>query len=634
VVRPALVGLLALAACGGPARLAQARVHAAVRVDQVGFATGGGSPRALLLAAALPSGARLAVVRLDGTTVREGALGRSLGAWSARYPAVVPLAFGTLPAGGYRVEVRAGGQVVASSPPFRVDAAAALYAPLVGDAVRFLQVQRDGAQVDGSLLGRQPAHLLDAHAARYRTPVYRRGRLAGALRAAGGTLDASGGWFDAGDYLKFFETASFTDVLLLQALRDHPRAFPDLAAARAEARFGIDWLLRMWDPRARRLVYQVGLGDGNAHVLGAHDMAWRLPQTDDRLGARRRGAGAWYVQHRPAFETTGPISPNLAGRGAAAFALCAQVFRGEDPAFAARCLAAARSLYGAARTRGVGRLTTAAPHDYYPEQEWRDDLELGAVEIARALADAAGGAYTHAAATYRRTAGRWADAYMQSPLDGTDTLNLYDVAALAHGELLWTIARWDDADLSVGRGELLADLHDQLVAASRLAARDPFGLGYRYADGDVTQHALGLALEARIYDAAAGSRRFEPFAQRQLDVVLGANAWGASWIVGAGTTFPLCLHHQVANLAGSLDGRGALLLGATVPGPASNAALRGLGGTPEGARRCPLPGGDRYAPFAGRGARFVDAVAASPSVEPSDDAAALALAAFAQAAGG
>ncbi|HZV74031.1 MAG TPA: glycoside hydrolase family 9 protein [Conexibacter sp.] len=633
--RPALLATLAalaVTACGAQTRPADARVRPQVRVDQIGFAAGSDA-RALLLAAAAPQGARFAVVRADGATVRTGALGRALGGWNGRYRAVVPLALGALPRGSYRVEVTSGGRVLATSPSFRVDAAAALYAPFVGNAVRFLRAQRDGAQVDPSLLARRPSHLLDAHAARYAAPVYRGELLAGALRPLGGTVDASGGWFDAGDYLKFFETASFSEVLLLQTLRDRPSAFPDPAAARAEARFGIDWLLRMWDPRRRRLAYQVGIGDGNAHVLGAHDVRWHLPQSDDHLGARP-GSAAYYVEHRPAFVTSGPVSPNLAGRGAAAFALCAQVFATEDPALARRCLDAAQTLFGAARTRRVGRLTTAAPYDFYAEQEWRDDLELGAVEIARALAAGAGGQYTHAAAIYRRTAARWADAYLRSPLDGNDTLNLYDVAALAHGELLWTIDRWDDADLSVGRGELLADLHDQLALASRLAARDPFGLGYRYADGDVGQHALGLALEARIYDTAARSSSFAAFAQRQLDVVLGANAWGSSWIVGAGTAFPRCLHHQVANLAGSLDGRGPLLLGAAVPGPASDAALRGLGGAPEGARRCPAHAGDPYAPFAGRGARFVDAVAASPSVEPSDDAAALALAAFAQASGG
>lgn len=630
-----VVGMAAGLACCGDGSAAGA-VRAYVRVDQVGFAAGAPA-RALLLARAALPGARFAVVAADGAVVRSGRVAGSLGRWSARFPRVSAIDLGGLPGPAtYRVVVTRSGATVAGSPPFRVDAPAALYAPLAGDAISFLRAQRDGANVDPSLLGRQPSHLLDARAAPFATPAYRGTTLAGALRPLGGTLDASGGWFDAGDYLKFFETASFTDVLLLTALRDHPRAFPDLAAARAEARFGIDWLLRMWDPARGRLAYQVGIGDGNAHILGAHDMSWRLPQADDRLRVRR-GRGAWYVAHRPVFVTGGrrgaSVSPNLAGRGAAAFALCDQVFRASDPALAGRCLAAARSLFAHARTTHVGRLTTAAPYAYYPEQEWRDDLELGAVEIARALAADAGGVYTHAAAVYRRRAAHWADAYMNSPLAGTDTFNVYDVGALAHAELVWTIDRWDDADLGVGRAELVADVHDQLALWKRVARSDPFGLGDDYGDGDVAQHAFGLAWEARAYDAMARTTRFAAFAQHQLDVALGANAWGSSFVVGAGTTFPHCLHHQIANLAGSLDGTGALLLGATVPGPAATSALRGLGGTPDGARRCPASGRDPFAVFDGHGAGYRDAVVASPSVEPSDDAAALALAAFAQAVG-
>ncbi|HEX4806242.1 MAG TPA: glycoside hydrolase family 9 protein, partial [Conexibacter sp.] len=558
----ALSALLLAAASGGRAAAA-APVHAYVRVDQVGFATGAPA-RALLLASGPLPGARFAVVAADGSVVRGGASGPPLGRWSARFPVVLPLALGALPGpAADRVVVTRGGATVAVSPPFRVDAPAALFRPLAGNAIAFLRAQRDGANVDPALLGRRPAHLLDAHATLFRTPAYRGHVLAGALRPAGGTIDASGGWSDAGDYLKFFETASFTDVLLLAALRDHPHAFPDLPAARAEARAGIDWLLRMWDPARGRLAYQVGIGDGNARLLGAHDMPWHLPQVDDGLRARP-GRGAWYVAHRPAFVTGGgrggTVSPNLAGRGAAAFALCDQVFRAGDRALARRCLSAARSLFAHARTSHVGRLVTAAPYDYYPEREWRDDMELGAVEIARALAAGAGGRYTPAAARYRRVAAHWADAYMNSPLAGTDTFNLFDVGALAHAELVWTIDRWDDADLGVGRAELVADLRDQLALWERVGRRDPFGLGDDYTDGDVTQHALGLAWEARAYDAMARTTRFASFARHQLDVALGANAWGSSFVVGAGTTFPRCLHHQVANLSGSLDGTGTLLL--------------------------------------------------------------------------
>ena len=50
--------------------------------------------------------------------------------------------------------------------------------------------------------------------------------------------------------------------------------------------------------------------------------------------------------------------------------------------------------------------------------------------------------------------------------------------------------------------------------------------------------------------------------QRWLDDILGSNAWGVSLIVGDGTVYPDCMQHQVANLAGSLDGQPPVLAGA------------------------------------------------------------------------
>ena len=146
----------------------------------------------------------------------------------------------------------------------------------------------------------------------------------------------------------------------------------------AEARFGLDWLLRMWDDRTRTLYYQVGIGTGNHSFVGDHDI-WRLPQADDTYGGQNPAYR--YIRHRPVFRAgppDSPVSPNLAGRDAAAFALCFQVFR------ATGCLRAAEHIYALADTR-PGRLTTALPYGFYPETEWRDDMELGAVELAGSL---------------------------------------------------------------------------------------------------------------------------------------------------------------------------------------------------------------------------------------------------------
>jgi hypothetical protein len=431
-------------------------------------------------------------------------------------------------------------------------------------------------------------------------------------------VDVSGGWFDAGDYLKFVETASFEEIVLLWTLRDHPAA--DAAAGGAldaEARFGLSWLERMWAPRSRVLLYQVGIAEGPPGFLGSHDV-WALPQASDGLRVRP-GDRRWFLKHRPAFRAGppgAPLSPNLAGRLAAAFGLCAQVYRRSDPALAGRCMARGTAALAAARTARVGRLLTGAPAGFYDEREWRDDMELGAVELYLATRRA----------SYLDQATYWADSYSRSALAGTDSFNLYDVAALAHAEVAGALVHPPaSVDARTDRAALLADLRDQLDSAVAVARRDPFGLGVPYADDDTVSHSLGLAIEAGIYDRLAGTRRWDGFARAQRDWALGANAWGASFVIGAGSVFPRCPHHQIANLAGSLDGTGDILLGGTVPGPVEAGELRGLATAP-GHRPCPAAGGDAFRPFDGRGVRYADSVMASAANEPSSDLAALGLA--------
>lgn len=394
----------------------------------------------------------------------------------------------------------------------------------------------------------------------------------------------------------------------------------------------------MWDQRTGVLRYQVGIGNGNARVEGDHDAGWRLPQHDETLRVHA-GTGAYYVRYRPVFQDGAggaPISPNLAGRVAAAFGLCAQIFNDSDPVYAHRCLLDGQTLFDRAATRPRS-LVTSTPFDYYPEQQWRDDMELGAAEVFRATAT--GGEHAdlpHPDPLYWfAKADGWAQSYMSSHLDGTDTFNLYDVGSLAHVELMADRALAPAAvveGMQSDQAAVLGDIRDQLAAAERVARRDPLRIGYAYANDDTVAHLLGLSLQARFYDQIAGTRTYEAFAQRQLDAVLGENAWGVSFVVGAGR-FPLCLHHQVANLSGSLTGRSPLLVGAVVPGPVAARELHGVSAA-EGHRRCPVRGGDPYAQFSGRGAAYRDNVVDDATNEPSDDLAALALLAFAREAHG
>jgi hypothetical protein len=367
----------------------------------------------------------------------------------------------------------------------------------------------------------------------------------------------------------------------------------------------------------------IGDGDGCEKICGDHDV-WRLPEVDDDFEA---GDPAFrYIRNRPLLRAGAPgspISPNLAGRMAAVFALGFQVFKQSDPDFAADCLRAAEHIYDLANTAPTGDLLTVSPFDFYPESSWVDDLELGAAELSLALAsgDLPRDLPHRDPRFYLRKAAHWADRWLGSGEPDDDTLNLFDVSALAHYELSRAITRaGNPSGLEVTKPELAAGIKRQLDNAVEQSGEDPFGSGFAWAQFDVTSHLFGLALSASLYDELAGTRDFAAFGTRQVAAALGANAWGMSFIVGAGKTFPHCMQHQVANLSGSLDGRRPLALGATVNGSNSLDVFdESATEAPDGANVCPVDGQDTFARFTGHDARVLDNVGAWMSVEPAID---------------
>ena len=559
-------------------------------------------------------------------------MGARLGSWSRSFPNVYALDFPTTAAGTYTIAVT--GPVTATSPSFTIGTGTAVYGGALRNALSYYQASRDGAGYIQSAIRTAPGHLNDAHAMTYLTPnANSAGRFSGDLAPLGVSVDASGGWWDAGDYLKFVQTESYTTGILLSGVRDLPAQMGAGSGAdfTAEARFGADFLLRMWDDPSRTLYYQVGIGSGNAKTIGDHDI-WRLPQADDSFG----GSDPLYryIRNRPVFRAGAPgslISPNLAGRDAAALAECFVVFKASDPAFANRCLTAAEHIFDLANT-APGQLLTVIPYSFYPETEWRDDLEWGAAELY--FATAAGGLPAGLPHTdpsfYLGQAAHWANAYMTGPGDAADTLNLYDTSGIAHYDLYRAIGQaGNPAGLETTQAALVADLKKQLDGAVAQGNTDAFGFGFPWAAFDTTSHGFGLSVMASEYDQLTGTSTYANQSSRWIANVLGANAWGISLAVGDGSTYPHCMQHQVANLAGSLDGTPPILAGAVVEGP-NKVVSKGL---LSAMRSCPANGVDVFAPFNST-ATFSDNVQSWSTDEPAIDLSATSPLAFARQAAG
>jgi endoglucanase len=678
-----LAGILLLPfACGAVASAQSAYV----RVSQVGYETGKGPFHAYLMSTVDANGATFKVLNSKGAPTSSGAVGALLGTWShsktVRY-SVYGIDF-TVP-GGDLYKITVSGPVEATSPRFAVDSPDKLYSGLLLNTLFFYETERDGADFIRNALRDAPGHLKDSNARIYETPPIDANDFVDNVPpappltdASSRNIDASGGWWDAGDYMKYVETASYTTALMQIGIRDFPNqmgvaapAYPSAPPVSisfagdsgegapvssdftAEAKFGIDWLMKMWNDKTKTLYYQVDnsqdwdyYGEGNPSsatgncggtyvtpycLITEYDI-WTLPQAADDY----RQAGdpepcdpftTYYICNRPVFfagVAGSHISPNLAGRLAADFALCYQLNRASDLSLAHQCLKNAEDIFALANTSypdpapsvGSGScascLLTIVPFDGYPEDVWEDDMELGATELyfalqsARAADDLPAGLPHTDPMDYLRQAAQFASGYITNIYKAgyADTLNLYDVSGLAHYELYRALeSAGNPAGLAVSQSSIRKQLLKQVDDAITQAGSDAWGFGVPWNSGDITSHGAGLSVMASEAYSVSHSKSYDTYSRRWLANILGANAWGSSFIIGAGSTFPNCIQHQVANLAGALDGTSGgtpILWGASVEGPATSATS----GVVDGMILCPANGVDTFRKFNGNDGAF------------------------------
>lgn len=649
-----------------------------IRVNQAGYEAGQPA-RAFLMTLDPVSAVTFKVRNSDGKAVASGSVGALLGTWGHSKTVtynVYPIDF-RVPAGDtYRITV--SGTISAKSPEFAVDTPAVLYPGFLLNTLFYYQTERDGSRFISNALRTAPGHRNDEHARQYLTPpIDNNGYVANTppapplVPAQLPDIDASGGWWDAGDYMKYVEDESYVTALMEIGVRDfpdqmgahappHPPAppvavsyagtsgvgAPDSSDFTQEAAFGLDWLLKMWNPSTKTLAYQVdnseewdyyGMGDpastggycGGTYtspycLITEYDI-WTLPQAADNYDQPGDPEPCdplttFYICNRavfPALPQGSAISPNLAGRLSAAFALCYQLDRASHTQRARTCLKDAEEIYALANLSFPDPapfsytmpcpgclLTTIPPNS---ETVWDDDMELGATELyfaltlARQCGDVPAGLPNSDPMRYLSDAATFAKNYV-TDIDKpgfADSLNLLDVSGLAHFELYRALRAAGDptglAFTAAGiRRQFLAQVHE----AIQQAQQDPWGFGEEWDNGDVTSHGGGLSVMASEAYWLTGDQEYNRYAQRWLGNILGANSWGSSFIVGDGTTFPNCIQHQVANLVGALDGTSGgtpILWGASSEGPADGTSS----GVVDGMNLCPAKGGNPFGQFNG-----------------------------------
>ena len=488
-----------------------------LHVNQLGYLTGG--PKAATLESAADESVVFVLVGPDGRALATGRT-EPRGVEPTAGAAVHVIDFSAVSTPGTGLRLVADG---ATSPPFAVGDD--LYAPLRDDAIAMFVGQRSGVPIDDRLGAgyARPAGHVDVAPNRGDGAV---GPLpAGAATTPGGVdlyegwtgdyvIDGRGGWYDAGDQGKYVVNGGIAVAQLLGLHeRDLRLGGPGVSAALDEARFELEWMLRMQVPAGLPLAGMV-----HHKLTAAH---WTPLPTLPHLDPQRR------FLHRPSTAATANLAA-VAAQGA-------RVLAADDPTFAARLLAAARTAYAAALANPRWafpdtNVLANAGGGPYDDPELDDELYWAAAELYLTtgeqgyLADLRANPFHVGGAKHPYAA------------KGFDW---QDVAAWAHLQLATVPSALPERD------EVRAGL---LAEADRLAAigdRQPFGHLYAPADDAYAWGSNAMVANCAALVAGAsevsGDGRHRDAALAGIDYLLGRNALGLSYVTGYGTRYA---HHQ------------------------------------------------------------------------------------------
>ncbi len=347
---------------------------------------------------------------------------------------------------------------------------------------------------------------------------------------AGEVVRASGGWADASDYLQYVTTSAYATYVMMMAQRDHPWAFADrfradgtpgpngIADVLDEARHGLAWLSRMF-PDSSLMLNQ--LADDRDHAF------FDLPQNDSSDYGWGRG------KERPLYPCTGRPQglfrtrnrstglASTAGKYAAAFALGARLFERDDLAFAQVMRRKAAMAYAIGRASpGVCQTAPGTSPYFYEEDNWADDMELGAAELSALTMDRS------------RLDEAIAYAAMEpvTPWFGADTANHYQWFPW-HNNGHYEIWRLADPRRDAAARRTMEDYYRRGLEAVVKRAGNGFRIGVPFIWCSNNLIA-SFATQALLYRRMTGDQRFREHEQSAIDWLFGTNPWGVSMVIG------------------------------------------------------------------------------------------------------
>lgn len=342
-------------------------------------------------------------------------------------------------------------------------------------------------------------------------------------------IDASGGWHDAGDQLKYLITASNATARMMLAYEleknkfadkvdDYGRAKPNnIPDVLDEAKWGLDWIEKL-HPKADWLFHQVA--DDRDHK------GFKLPDQDnaDYGWGANSYRPVYFADGKPQglreFKSKSTGVANIAGRSAAALAMASRIWRSDlkDAQKADEYLKHAVELYQMGkRQEGFQQGNSYGAPYRYNEDTWADDMEWAAAELYKVTKQKT---YLEDAKRYAKIIG--ATSWMQH--DAAEHYQFYPFMNVGHFALYPLV----DAKT---KKELAGYYKENIENIVRRAKTNSYQVGvpFLWCSNNLI---VNFITQVFLYEKMTGDKQFHEIALAHRDWLFGRNPWGTTMFEG------------------------------------------------------------------------------------------------------
>lgn len=410
--------------------------------------------------------------------------------------------------GTYKVVVSNGDD----SYPFTIGAG--IYDELLEDSILMLTRQRCGMALDASLMGElahPECHMGDA-------VVY----------GTNQKVEVTGGWHDAGDYGRYVVAGVTAVEDLLLTYRDYPEMWSrdDLGIPESgngvpdildEAKYELDWLLKMQDPATGGVYHKVTCLEFPQFVMPEEE-------TDELI--------------------LSPISNTATGDFAAVMAQASTIYADIDPDFSKKALAGAKKAYAYLEDHKSSP-SFSNPEEIvtgeYPDGQFKDEMYWASIELYKVTSDAKYLAYAE-------------DILDQFVLHGYGWAGMGTYGNIAY----LSLTEGQKPELASKIREEVLKKADEYLANSQTDGY-MVDLGKNYCWGS-NMVVCGNARQMLLSASENNDSKYDQAVYDQLSYLLGQNAVSYCFVTGYGSLSAENTHHR-PSIAKGVEMKGMLVGG-------------------------------------------------------------------------